>query len=63
MILISSEIKSLQSAKIKGFSQMGDPWGDLNAPEATSEHHIPLFSVKHAKNQQEYQTEICPKAL
>ena len=50
MILIWNEIKSLQSAKIKGFSQMGDPWGDLNAPEATSEQQLPLFSVKHAKN-------------
>ena len=63
MILIWSEIKSLQSAEIKGFGQMGDPWGDLNTPEATSEQQIPLFSVKPAKNQQEYQTEILPKAL
>ena len=27
MILIWIEIKRLQGAKIKGFSQMGDPWG------------------------------------
>ena len=42
---------------------MGDPWGDLNAPEATFEQQIPLFSVKPAKKQQAYQTKICPKAL
>ena len=42
---------------------MGDPWGDLNAPGATSEQQLPLFSVKHAKKQQAYQTEIFPKAL
>ena len=35
---------------------MGDPWGDLYAPEASSEQQIPLFYVKPAKNQQEYQT-------
>ena len=61
MILIQSEIKSLQSAKIKGFSQMGDPYEDLNAPETTSEQQLTFFSVKPAKNQQGYQTEICPK--
>ena len=33
---------------------MGDPWGDLNTPEATFEHQRPLFSVKPAKNQQAY---------
>ena len=43
LILIRIEIKSLQSAKIKSFSQMGDPWGELNAPEATSEQKLPLF--------------------
>ena len=37
LILIWSEIKSLQSAEIKGFIQMGDPWGNLNAPKATFE--------------------------
>ena len=51
MILIWSEIKSLQSVKIKGFSQMGDPWGDLNAPKATFEQQIPFSSVKPGKNQ------------
>ena len=49
-MLIWNEIKSLKSAKIKGFSQMGDPWGDLNAPEATFKQQIPFFSVKHDKN-------------
>ena len=43
MILIWIEIKSLQGAKIKGFSQMGDPWGDLNTPEATFEQQLPFF--------------------
>ena len=33
---------------------MGDPWGDLNAPEATSKHKIPLFSVKHDKKKKSY---------
>ena len=42
---------------------MGDPWEDLNAPEETFEQRIHLFSVKHAKKQQAYQTEIFPKAL
>ena len=42
---------------------MGDPWGDLNAPEATSEQQIPLFFVKPAKKKKAYQTEICLKSL
>ena len=42
---------------------MGDPWGHLNAPEATSEQQIPLIYVKPAKNLQEYQNEIFPKSL
>ena len=49
LILICNEIKSLQSAKIKGFSQTGDPWGDLNASEATFEQQLPLFSVRPTK--------------
>ena len=49
MILIWIEIKRLQGAKIKGSSQMGDPWGDLNAPEATSEQQLPLFISKLIK--------------
>ena len=31
---------------------MGDPWGDLNAPEATSEQKLPLFYVKPDKKNQ-----------
>ena len=42
---------------------MGDPWGDLNAPEATSEQKLPFQYFKPDKNQQAYQTEIFPKAL
>ena len=42
---------------------MGDPWGDLNAPEATFEQKLPLFSVKPDKNQQAYYTEIFPKEI
>ena len=53
-ILIYNEIKSLQSAKIKDFNQKGDPWGDLDAPEATFEQQLHLSSVKPDKNQQEY---------
>ena len=41
---------------------MRDPWGDLNAPEATFEQ-LPFFFVKPAKIQQAYQNQICPKAL
>ena len=44
--------RAYKVAKIKGFSQMGDPWGDLNAPEDTSEQQVPLFSVTPAKNKQ-----------
>ena len=43
-------MKRLQGAKIKGFSQMGDPWGDLNAPEDTSEQQLPLFSIVSTQN-------------
>ena len=42
---------------------MADPWGDLNAPEATFEQQLPLFSVKPDKNQKAYQTKIFPKSL
>ena len=34
------------------FSERGDPWGDLNAHEATFEKHLLFFSVTDAKNQQ-----------
>ena len=40
---------------------MEDPWGDLNAPEDTSEQQLPLFYVTPAKNQQACQNNICPK--
>ena len=33
---------------------MGDPWGDLNAPEATFKQKLPFLSVKPGKNQKEY---------
>ena len=36
--------------KIKGFSQIGDPWGDLNAPEATSKKQLPFFLSNLLKN-------------
>ena len=42
---------------------MGDPWEDLNAPEATFEQQLPFISVKPDKNQQACQTKICPKSL
>ena len=32
---------------------MGDPWGDLNAPEANFEQKLPFLSVKTDKNNQE----------
>ena len=31
------------------FSGKRDPWGDLNAPEATSGQKLPLFSVRPDK--------------
>ena len=30
-------------AKIEDFSEKGDPWGDLNAPEATSDRSFLSF--------------------
>ena len=36
--------------KILNFSERGDPWGDLNAPEATFKQKILLFSVTTDKN-------------
>ena len=38
--------------KILNFSERGDPWGDLNAPEATFEQQLILFSLTPAKNHQ-----------
>ena len=43
--------RSYNSPKFLNFSEMGDLWGDLNAPEATFEQHIILFSVTPDKNQ------------
>ena len=44
--------RSYNSAKFLNFSERGDPKGDLNAPEATFEKHLLLFSITPAKNQQ-----------
>ena len=44
--------RSYNSAKFLNFSERGDPWGDLNAPEATFEQQLLFFSVTPAKNQQ-----------
>ena len=55
--------RSYNFAKFVNSSERGDPWGDLNALEATFEQQIPLFSVKPAKKNQAYQTKIFPKAL
>ena len=43
--------RSYNSAKFLNFSERGDPWEDLNAPEANFEQKILLFSVTHDKNQ------------
>ena len=55
--------KAYKVRKIKGFSQMGDPWGDLNAPEDTSKQKLPLFSVTPDKKQWACQNNIFPKEL
>ena len=39
---------------------MGDPWGDLNAPEDTSEQKLQLFSITNDKKQQECYNNIFP---
>ena len=44
--------RSYNSPKFLNFSERGDPWGDLNAPEATFEQQLILFSVTPAKIQQ-----------
>ena len=44
--------RSYYSAKFLNFSERGDPWGDLNAPEATFEQKILFFSVTPSKNHQ-----------
>ena len=52
LVLIWDETKILQLSEILNFSERGDPWGDLNAPEATFEQQIILFSIKPDKKQQ-----------
>ena len=42
--------RSYNFAKFLNFSERGDPWGDLNAPEATFEQNILFFSVTPDKN-------------
>ena len=37
--------RSYNSPKFLNFIKRGEPWGDLNAPEATFEQQILLFSV------------------
>ena len=44
--------RSYNFPKFLNFSERGDPWRYLNAPEATFEQQIPLFSVTPDKNQQ-----------
>ena len=41
--------RSYNFPKILNFSERGDPWGDLNAPEATFEQQLHFFSVKPDK--------------
>ena len=42
--------------KLKVLVKWETPGGDLNAPKATFEQKLPLFSVKPVKKQQEYYT-------
>ena len=44
--------RSYNFAKFLNFSERGDPWGDLNAPEDTIEHNLILFSITPDKNKQ-----------
>ena len=44
--------RSYNFAKFLDFSERRDPWGDLNAPEATFEQQLLFFSVTSSKNQQ-----------
>ena len=41
--------RSYNFAKFVNSSERGDPWGDLNAPDATLEHNILFFSVTPIK--------------
>ena len=44
--------RSYNSLKFLNFSERGDPWGDLNAPEATFKQNLIFFSVKPDKKKQ-----------
>ena len=55
--------RSYNFAKFVNSSERGDPWGDLNALEATFEHNIIFFSVTPAKNHKTCENNICPKSL
>ena len=49
MVLIYDETKPLQNAKIKDYSQKGDPLGDSDGPKATFEHQLLLFLLDMLK--------------
>ena len=55
--------RSYNSAKFLNFSGRGDPWGDLNAPEATFKHKLILFSVTPDKKHKSCLNNIFPKSL
>ena len=38
-------------AKIEDFGEKGDPWGDLNTPEATSDGSLIYFYIRNTKIQ------------
>ena len=44
--------RSYNLPKFLNFSEKGDAWGDLNAPEATFKQQLILFSVTPSKKQQ-----------
>ena len=54
MVLIQAETKILQLWKIfEFFGEKGDPWGDLNTPEATSDSRFLSFLsdlIKYREN-------------
>ena len=55
MVLIQVETKFLQFCKkeLRFFSEKGDPWGDLNAPETTSESSFILFLSDLLKDEEQ----------
>ena len=53
--------RSYKFPKFLNFSQRGDPWGDLNALEATFEQQLLLFSITPDKNKEECYNKIFPK--